>query len=40
MSKTFINLAYEPAKDLRDKIHCFDVMLMFANYAHGTYLHD
>ena len=32
------NLAYEPAKNLRDKIHCFDVMLMFAN-AHGTYLH-
>ena len=39
MSETFTeidshfktNLAYEPAKDLRYKIHCFNVMLMFAN---------
>ena len=30
------NQAYEPAKNLRDKIHCFDIMLMFANYAHGA----
>ena len=27
-------------KNLRYKIHSFDFMLMFANCAHGTYLHD
>ena len=31
---------YKPAKNLRYNIHCFDVMLIFQNNAHYTYLHD
>ena len=30
------NLSYEPVKNSRYNIHCFDVMLIFPN----TYMHD
>ena len=39
--KNYLSFPYEPVKNLRYNIHCFDVMLFFfQNNAHYTYLHD
>ena len=52
MSETFIRLIHFNTSKIQDlpslrtgqkstlQIYCFDVILMFANYAHGTLLHD